>query len=473
VAVDAAVYGQPLYKSSVAIPGKGTHNVVFVATENDSVYAYDADSLALLWHDSFINPAAGVTAIPAADVVAGDIGTEVGITGTPVIDPKTNTLYVVDSIKIVTGQTSSYAQQLIALDLATGALKHGGPVTIKAAVTGKGTGSINGSIAFDPLVELQRSGLLLVNGVVYIAWASHGDYGNYHGWIMGYSAQTLKQVAAFNDTPNGYQGGIWMSGGAPAADAQGNVYASSGNGAYTANLGGAEYGDTLIKLSTRKGLSVTDFFTPSNQKTLNDTDMDFGSGGVLLLPDQPGRHPRELVTGGKDGVLYLINRDNMGRFNAKANQVVEAIPNPDDGLFATPAYFNNTIYYVGVLTSPAPQSPVLKAFHLVNGRLLPTPTLGQIGYGFPGSTPSISANGTKNGIVWTLDNVGWFDSGPAILRAYDARNITRELYDSTQAAGQRDEAGAAVKFTVPTVANGKVYVGGDRVLTVYGLLHHS
>jgi hypothetical protein len=472
VAVDGAVYAQPLYKASVAIPGQGTHNVVFVATENDSVYAFDADTLSLLWHDTFINPAIGITPVSSLDVKSDVIGPEIGITGTPVIDPATSTLYVVDTIKVIFGAKAFYFQQLQALDLATGAEKLGGPVNIEATVPGRGEGSFRGRVSFNPGIQLQRTGLLLDNGVVYFAFASYGDNGPYHGWIFGYSAQDLHQVAVFNATPNGSDGGIWMSGDGISADASHNLYAVTGNGTFDANQKGKDYGDSVFKFSAKSRLRPVDYFAPSNQKYLSSNDLDLGSGGILLLPDQPGLHPHLLLAEGKAGTLYLINRDNLGGLSRKQDRVVQEIPQANGGEFSTPAYFNGVVYMVNLAIagiSDGSGGGVLEAYQMINGILFPQPVLGGIGYGYPGSTPSISANGTADGIVWTLDNGGFSSFSPAVLRAYDAANITNELYDSTQ-AGARDQAGAAVKFTVPTVVNGKVYVGGFGTLTVYGLL---
>jgi hypothetical protein len=470
VAVDGAVYAQPLYKSNVPIPGQGVHNLVFIATENDSVYAFDADTLALVWHDSFINPAAGVTPVPYQDTGASDIIPEIGITGTPVIDATTSTLYVVSKTRLASGKKVGYQQSLNALDLATGQQKFGGPVLIQASVRGKGAGSVNGKVSFNPLRQLQRAGLLLVNGTVYVAFASLGDIGPYHGWILGYNATTLHQVAVFNDTPNGKQGGIWMAGEAPAADASGDIFVGIGNGTFDAGAHPKDLGDSLVKLSSSRGLTVLDYFAPSDQAKLNKHDLDFASGGVLLLPDQPGPVAHALVTAGKEGRLYVLNRDNLGHYSSKVDRVIQEIPNAFKALWATPAYFNGRIYVAGAGERGTPDAnEPLEAFSVIGGKLPLPPATGNFLYGYPGSSPSISASGTTDAIVWTLDNSAYSNFGPAILRAYDANNIVHELYDSTQ-AGSRDLAGGAVKFTVPTVANGRVYVGGFNSVTMYGLL---
>src|ERR1700674_2068670 len=296
---DGYVYAQPLYKSNVLIPAKGLRNVLFVATEHDSVYAFDANGVTTtpLWHVSFINPSVGITTVPSDDVFINDIVPEIGITGTPVIDPQGGTLYVVAKTK----ENGTYVQRLHALDITTGAEKFGGPAVIQASVPGTGNGSSGGTLPFDPLIENQRAGLLLVNGVVYIAFASHGDIGTYHGWVFGYNAATLQQVAVFNDTPNRLQGGIWQGGNGPAADSSGNVFVISGNGTFDADEEGVDFGDSFLKLNAG-GLALVDFFTPFNQASLNANDVDLGSSGPLLLPDQTGTaHPHLVLGAGKDG----------------------------------------------------------------------------------------------------------------------------------------------------------------------------
>jgi hypothetical protein len=309
--------------------------------------------------------------------------------------------------------------------------------------------------------------LLLVNGVVYIAFASHGDNNPYHGWVLGYDAATLQQVAVFNDSPNGSQGGIWLSGNGPAADASGNVFVISGNGTFDANTGGADLGDSFLRLNAGS-LTLGDFFTPFNQAAISANDFDLGSSGPLLLPDQTtGTHPHLILGAGKDGNAYLVDRDNMGHFNAVDNsQIVQTISVTTSGpVFGAPAFWQNNIYF-------SPDNTVLEAFQLSGGLLSTTPTsTGNIAFGFPGASPVISANGSTNGIVWVLDNSAFFIvGGPAVLHAYDATNVAVELWSSDHADNSRDQAGPAVKFTAPTVANGKVYVGGQGQLTVYGLL---
>ncbi len=470
VAVDGQVYAQPLVKTGVAIPGVGVRNVVYVATEHDSVYAFDADTLALLWHDGFINPAAGVSTESSQDVDTIDIYPEIGITGTPVIDPANGHLYVVSVVKTVskTGAVG-FTQQLHALDLATGAESLGGPVSLQANVRGSGKGSLRGTLSYQARWQNQRSALLLSNGVVYIASASFSDHGPYHGWVLGYDAKTLKQASVFVATPNGSKAGIWMSGGGPAADGYGNIYLSTGNGTFHPVGLKGDFGDSVLKLAPGKGkLNVVDYYAPSNQAKLAAKDLDLASGGVALLPDQPGAHPHLLVTGGKDGTLYLLNRDRLGGYS-KRDKVVQKLTGALPAVFDTPAYFNGRLYYVGTVDQAETKlkGDVLKAFMLDGGRIAPKPLTASHLEAFPGASPSVSANGSNNGIVWTLTSDK--ARGAATLRAYNANHIDEELYNSLQ-AGSRDLPGAFVKFSVPTVANGKVYVGGAGTLALYGLL---
>ena len=461
--VDGQVYAQPLYMGNVTIPGKGIHNVIFVATEHDSVYAFDANNnsganSAPLWHDSFINPAAGVTTLSSNDVFTPDITPEIGITGTPVIDGATGTLYVVSNTKTTAANGSvSYAQQLHALDVTTGAEKFGGPATINFSTPGGGGGSVNGVESFDPLIYNQRPGLALNNGSVYVAWASHGDNGDYHGAIASYSASTLQLQSVLNVTPNGYEGGIWMSGSAPAIDSQGNIFLETGNGTF--DNGGSDYGDSLIKISTAGNLSVADSFTPFNQAALGGADLDVGSGGVTLIPTQAGSTvPNIAVGGAKDGNLYVVNQAALGGFGASANTNLQTVPvgTNGSGLYDTAAYFNGNVYVHA-------QNGGLQSYGIVNGQLVLNASV-SASFAFPGDTPSISANGSSNGIVWEIEY-----GNTAVLHAYEAANITNELYNSNQ-AGTRDALPLGVKFAVPTVANGHVYVGTSNAVVGFGLL---
>jgi hypothetical protein len=470
---DGISHASPLYVANVNIPGKGFHNVVYVATEHDSVYAFDADGLSStpLWKVSFINPAAGVTSVPAADTQeTGDIFPEIGITGTPVIDSTSGTMYVVAKTK---EGTTNYVQRLHALDITTGGEKFGGPVVIQASVTGSGAGSQGGVLPFNPLRENQRPALLLNNGVVYFGFASHGDRAPYHGWVLGYDATTLQQVMVYSDSPNGTQGGIWQSGLGPAADSAGNVYFMTGNGTFDANSGGLDYGDSFVKLSPAG--AVVDYFTPHDQNIMDTNNWDLASSGPMLLPDQSGANPHLLVGSGKTGTLYLINRDNMGQYNANNdNQIVQSLVNifpngtPEPGNYSAPVYFNGYVYF-------SPINDAIQAFQLNNGLLTTSPTsLSPVIYSYPGASLAISANGSTNGILWAIqrNDPNTQDPGntaPGVLRAYTATNVGTELYNSGQ-AGTRDALDFAAKFTIPLVANGKVFVLTNGHLTAFGLL---
>ena len=446
-AVDGEVYAQPLYLPGVVIPGQGIHNVVFVVTEHDSVYAFDADNYlaAPLWHVSFLDPAAGVTAASAADLECASISPEIGITGTPVIDPVTGTLYVV---AMTEPTPDNYSHQLHALDVTSGAEKPGSPVEIQASVPGQGDGST--TVEFKPWLYKQRAGLLLLNGVVYTAWSSHCDNGNYHGWILGYDARTFQQAAVYTDTPNWYAGSFWQGGAAPAADANANIYAVSANGTFDLNLGGSDLGESVIKLSTAKSLSVADYFTPYNADELSEKDIDLGSSGALLLPDEAGSsaHPHLLVSGSKSGSVYLLDRDNLGHFQPEGNdQIVQSLVGAVGPLFGIPVYFHNTVYFSAA-------NDQVKAFSLQGGLLSVLPvSASSAKFSAPGSVPSISANGAANGILWTIDST-------AHLTAYDAADLSNQLYQGS--------VGSFVKFSTPTIANGRVYVGTRNSLDVFG-----
>lgn len=468
VAVDGYVYAQPLYLSNVAING-GTHNVVYVATEHDSLYAIDADNGTIYWQVGFIPPG-GSTVSSNSDAGCDDLIPEVGITGTPVIDTGTKTIYLVTRTK----ESGLFVQRLHAIDVATHAEKFGGPQVISASVSGTGDGNNGGKITFDPLKEHQRPGLLLQNGHIVISWASHCDIGPYQGWVISYNAGTLAQEAAYATTPNGAFGGIWMSGGGVASDSSSNLYFSTGNGSWD---GTANFGDSIVKLGLPSGGSFpkSDYFTPFNQSSLSGGDTDLGSGGVLLLPTlSSGSHPSLLVEGSKEGKIYVLDRNNLGHFCSSCTstdtQAVQEIPGAVTGMFSTPAYWNGLVYFVG-------KGDALKAFSFSanNSGLLSTSPVATSSetYGFPGATPSISANGTSNGIVWTLVTAGWSTNTAAILRAHNASDVSQSLYNSAQAANNRDKLAGAVKFAVPTVANGKVYVGANGQLSAFGLLSTS
>jgi chitodextrinase len=484
-AVDSAVYAQPLWIPNVTI-NAAKHNVILVATERNSVYAFDADAspCVTLWQKNLIDTAHGGTAgespVPSNQIGQGfgDLSPEVGITGTPVIDSATNTIYVVS--KSENTNTSTFFQRIHALDLLTGAEKFGGPANIDSSifVNGTGDGTAGGQVAFDVRREHQRAALALVNGIVYVCWAAHEDASPYHGWVMSFNASNLSLLNKFNDSPNGRQGGIWMGGGAPAADSSNNLYVITGNGDYD---GTNDFGDSILKLSST--LSLMDSFTPSVEAQLDSADLDLGSGGAVVLIDLPSApldHQHLLVGGGKGtgftGQLYSLDRTNLGQFNANdigARQIFAV----GGGIFGTPAFWQNTLYIAGAGTNMQAYTlnPATGVFNTTIASQSPT------SYGFPGATASLSSSGSSGGIIWAVDSSLYCtpDSpscGPAVLHAYDATNLATELWKSSGVAG--DKAGNAVKFVVPTVANGKVYVGtrgsdanngGTGELDVYGL----
>jgi hypothetical protein len=467
--LDGNVYAQPLVMSNVPIPGKGLHDIVFVATEHDSVYAFDADTNGpALWQASFINPAAGVTPIPWQNAGNQLIFPEQGITATPVIDPGTNTLYVEAATKEVSGSTTRYVQRLHALDVSTGAEKFGGPVEIQASAPGTGGGG--SQVTFDPLLNKERCALTLVNGIVYTAWSSQDDQPQIHGWIIGYNASTLQQAAVFCSTPNGSLATFWAVGEGLAADSRGNLYGGTGNGTFDTTAPRIDYGDTMLKLTPGSGgLAVQDFFTPSDQDNLDNLDLDFGSGGWALLPDEAGSptHRHLLVTVDKSGNFYMIDRDAMGQYQPGGDLAVQEQPGLFGSGFSVPAYFNNAVYYAG-------EGNPLMALS-VNNAFMSTTAISQGPTILPaGGSPSISANGKTNGIAWVVDTNGYFTDPQtgAVLYACDANNLSRELWDSNQ-AGTRDQLGTPIKFAVPTIANGHVYVGGLNTLTVFGLANFT
>jgi hypothetical protein len=471
--LDGYVYAQPLYVPQVAIPGNGVHNVVVIATEHDSVYAFDADSSSAtpLWRVNFLKPDAGITTLTPADVNSSDIVPEIGITSTPVIDVASNTIYVVAATK----ENGAFYHRLHALDLASGAEKFGGPQPIQATYPGAAKESSDGVLAFDSHFHLQRAALLLDRGRLYVAFASYGDAGAYHGWVIAYDAPTLKQTASWVSTPNGYQGGIWMSGCGISADAEGSLYLSIANGPFNAfgEQPGVDVSDSVVKLKPGPaGLTLRDYFTPFNQAAMARDDLDLGSSGVVLLPDQSGAYPHLAVTSGKNGHIYVLNRNALGGYRADGNrntQVVQEISGLRQQM-GTPAYWNGYVYFGSGIS---PFKDAIRAFTLRNGMIShsaasQTPAV----YALTRNTVSVSANGDKNGIVWAVQSDAYYapkSAGPAVLHAYDARNLGRELYNSNQRLA-RDNPGPASKFTVPTIANGKVFVGTANQLSVYGLL---
>ena len=494
--VDGHIYAQPLYVPGVSIPNKGVHNVVYVATQHNSVYAFDADNpvaSAPLWHVNL-----GQSAPVPADFgnrygPFEDIAVEVGITSTPVIDLGTNTLYVVAFIRDTNPATTCspasppcvYHHSLHALDITSGAEKFSGPVQIAGSVPGVGVDSVNGVVTFNSHQQIQRSALLLSNGVVYVAFAGYSDTDPYHGWIFGYNAATLARVSIFNATPNAVatatdlfpgEGGIWQSGQGPSADASGYVYAITGNGSFSANTGGVDYGDSFLKLDPQHlqsgRLSVADWFTPYNQQLLSQTDLDVGSTGVLLIPGT-----NYLVGGGKEGILYQIDKTNMGHYNGPGgpDQVVQRFPIlPLTKLFNSPILWDRPagrLVYIWGISGP------LEALGFTGGLLQQTPVATgstSLSQGFPGGAISLSANGsdTSTGIVWASHPAP--SSQPStnkagVLRAYNAANIGIELWNS--GINPNDSVGIHTKYNAPTIANGKVYLGtSSGQLVVYGLI---
>jgi hypothetical protein len=484
--VQGQVYAQPLYVPNVTINGT-THNVLIVATEQEYVYAFDADAPAApLWTASLVDTLHGANPDETAVLGLTELGCKdlqpyVGITSTPAIDPVAGAIYV--EAKSTDG--TNYFHRLHALDLTTGAEKSQGPAVITATVAGTGDGSTNGQLIFDSFHELNRPGLLLLNGTIYVGFASHCDFSPYHGWLFAYDAATLAQQSVLLTTPNGGMGGFWQSGAGIATDPTGNIYISSGNGTFdTANVPPTELGDTLMKLGTAGGqLSLKDYFTPSDEGCLSTKDLDLGSGGVLVLPEQPGANPHILVAAGKEGAIYVVNRDQLTAGNAhfeNSNDCTtddpeilgESGPGAIGRMFGLPAYWNNTLYFMGAYH-------VMRSIPIVNG----LPNFSQITNNtttipYPGATPSVSSNGTTAGsaILWVLDTSQYgppsaTPPGPAVLHAFDATNINTELWNSTQAPNNRDAAGNAVKFAVPTVVSGKVFIGTTNFVNVYGVFN--
>ena len=463
LAADGLVDGQPLIASNLSVSG-AQHNVVFVVTENDSVYSYDADTGAALVHVSVL----GSGETPSDAHSCNQVVPQIGITSTPVIDRSAGpngTIYLVAMSKNAAGD---YFQRLHALDLATLAERPNSPVTIQATYPGTGNNTV-GMTSFEPGRYEERAGLLLVSGTVYTAWASHCDQTPYNGWIIGYDESSLAQSQVLNITPNGSEGAIWQSGGGLAADSAGNIYALVANGTFDTTLDASgfpsqgDYGNAFINLSSAGSLQVTDYFDMDNTVAESNGDVDLGSGGPMLLPDETDSTgaTRQLAVGaGKDGHLYVVNRSSMGKFSMSNNAIWEDMPGAlPGGIWATPAYFQGTVYYGDV-------GGTLKSFGIQQALLAKTPTSQtSMTFGYPGTAPAVSADGSSNGIVWAVQN-----SGTAVLHAFAAGSLATELYNTSQAANNRDHFGAGNKFMTPTIANGKVYVGTPTGVAVFGLL---
>jgi outer membrane protein assembly factor BamB len=463
--VDGLVDAEPLYASNISVQTSGSHNLLIVATEHGSVYAFDADTGSKIWQ---------ITTLKAGETTSDDRGCsqvtpEIGVTATPVIDPKQGPHGAVYVVAMSKDGSGNYHQRLHALDLALGTELFRGPVEIQATYPGTGDNTNGTSVVFDPKQYKERAALLLLNGVVYTSWASHCDIRPYTGWIMGYSESTLAQTSVLNVTPNGSGGSIWMSGGGLAADSSGNIYFLDANGDFDTTLNAqgfpadGDYGNAFTKVSTSGNrLAVADYFEMDNQASENSTDTDLGSSDALVLPDlsDGAGHTLHLAVGaGKDTNLYVVNRDSMGKFSSNNSGIYQELASVFPGeVFAMPAYFNNTLYY-GSVGSP------IQAFSITKAKLSASATAQTSNsFGYPGATPSISANGPGNGIVWAVEN-----TNPAVLHAYNASTLT-ELYNSNQAGNGRDQLGAGNKFITPTIANGKVFVGTTNGVAVFGLL---
>jgi hypothetical protein len=464
--VDGAVYAQPLYLPRVDVPGKGAHDVLFVATEHDSVYAFDVNRPGdpPLWQVSFLDKVRDVTTVSEDDAQCPFIRPEIGITSTPVIDLRTGTLYVLARTRIKHSVGSNeYFQHLHALAITTGVEKFGGPKLISASAPGKGAGSANGQVAFDPLKENPRAALTLANGVLYLAWASSCDVDPYHGWVMAYDPQTLAQRAVLNVTPDGGEAGIWLSDTGPAADADGIIYLPTGNGTFDAGSGGRDYGDSVLKLALDgPSLTIRDYFTPHDQERISDADSDVGSSGPLLVPDQPGPHRHLLLQPTKDSTIYVVDRDNMGKFLRDSDALVEMIRMPGAGTGAM-AYWNGHVFF-------AASDDYLRDYAFKNGELALN-TSSSTKFANPGATPSISADGKKNAIVWAIATKTWNgpDTKPAVLYAFDASKLGPPIYTSEENS-QRDRAALATRFVFPLVVNGRVYFAARGEVEVYGPL---
>jgi outer membrane protein assembly factor BamB len=454
--VDGKVDAQPLFLGALTISG-GVHDVVFVATEHNSVYAFDADTGAKLWQVSLLGSGESLS----DDRGCSQVTPEIGITSTPVIDRSAGAMYVVAMSK----KGSTYHQRLHALDITTGAELFNGPKDITATFP-----TSSGSTSFDPSQYEERASLLLLNGTIYTSWTSHCDITPYTGWIIAYDASTLAQTAVLNVAPNsgGRGPAIWMSGGGPAADSAGNIYLLTANGVFETELDadgfpkGKDYGNSFLKLATAGGaLTVADYFTMSDEIAESAADQDLGSGGAMLLPDLTDANGtvRHLAVGaGKDGRIYVVNRDSMGKFSPTANNIWQQVNNALDGIFSTPAYFNGRVYFADV-------GGTLKAFKVTDAKLSTTPaSQTSTRFGYPGSAPAISANGTSNAIIWAHEN-----GDPAVLHAYDATDLSRELYNSNQNTSGRDHFGKGNKFITPTITDGKVFVGTTNGVAVFGL----
>lgn len=465
LSVDGLVDAEPLYVSNLTVAGSA-HNVAFVVTEHDSAYAFDADTFSQLWKVSLL----GSNETTSDNRGCSQVTPEIGITSTPVIDLTAGTHGTIFAVAMSKDNSGNYHQRLHALDITTGAELTGSPVTIQATFPGTGENSSNGNVVFDPAQYKERAGLLLMNHVIYTSWASHCDHQPYTGWLISYIESTLQQASVLNVTPNGGEGAIWMAGAGLAADTLGNIYFLDANGTFDDTLDSSgfpvngDFGNAFLKASTSGNtLAVADYFMMFNTNAESNVDEDLGSGGAMVLPDlkdTSGNTWHLAVGAGKDAHIYVVNRDLMGKFNPNTDSAIyqEIDGGLSGGVYSMPAYFNNTVYFGAVGDS-------LKAFSIVNAKLgASAASKSATSYGYPGASPSISANGTTNGIVWAVQN-----GNTGVLHAYDATNLANELYNSNQAANNRDQF-SDNKFITPMIANGKVYVGTPNSVVVFGLL---
>jgi hypothetical protein len=470
--LDGNMYAQPLYVPGLKMVDGEVHNVLFVATEHDSLYAFDADSNGgananPIWQASMLSTshgaAAGATTVPWSPALAEDIEPEIGITGTPVINPATNTMYVVAASE----EGGQYRIRLHAINILNGAEQPNSPVLIQATVAGTGNGSSGGTLSFSPYWQNQRAALAYYNGYVYIAFASHGDNGPYHGWIFAYNGTTMAQSDVFCLTPDGVGAGIWAAGAGLPIDnggTAGRLYMVSGNGTY----GSGEYGESIVNFSLAGGkLTPTDSFTAFNQAKLTQSDLDQGSGGILMVPDEGGANANILINVGKEGRILVLNRNHLGGYAAGASSntnILQDILGATKGLWNTSAYWNGNVYMWG-------NGDVPKLFELNSGVLSTTPSSeGTITSLFPGASFSISSNGTQDGIAWAVRSDQYTTHGQEVMYAWNANDLSTPLY-ATNTNAARDSAGKAMKFAIPMVTNGKVYLVAAHQVDVYGLFN--
>ena len=464
--VDGKVDAQPLYVSQLVLSDQLTHSVVFAATEHDSVYAFDAKTGTVYWQVTLL--ARGET--PSDDLGCGQVTPEIGITATPVIDLTAGPHGTIYLLAMSKDNGGNYHHRLHALDITTGFEEFGGPTEISASYPGTGDNSVNGQVIFAPKQYNSRPGLLLLNGVVYTGWGSHCDFRPYTGWLIGYDRLTLRQTAVFNFAPNGSGGALWNSGAGMAADAANSkIFVAVGNGTFDTTLDAngfpnqGDFGNAFVRLSLANGqLTAEDYWTMSNTVSESSQDLDLGSGGVMLLPDLTSASGQTIKLGtgsGKDGNIYVFDRTNMGKFNPQNNSTLyqQLVGVLGGAVFSTPAWFNGTLYYGAV-------GDRIRAFNVSAARLVTPPaSMSDTFFEYPGATSAISANGTSNPILWAVENVN-----PAVLHAYDATNLVNELYNSNLAGSGRDQFGAGNKFIVPTVADGRVFVGTTNSVAVFG-----